>query len=374
MNAQIRIKMLISLIALTSLPLFAADKTWVGGASGLWHVAENWAPSGIPSSSDNVTITNGAVEYVPGGDLVRNVGTTLTMGTGGSFVQTGGIAWMAINGNITLLDGSVFDTGTAGAFNIGSSGSVTINTGSTFLRRGNTLIVDSKWGFNGGTVDNGMSEIQFNSEVDFDGILYTGKLAPQNTAGILNVTGGHIYLRDTSWESFYRVGAAHLNFTLGSDCIVSVTNCLVSQVYNRYFNGATPKMTYDDAAVTSEDFATLFVVEDSSSLPGGVDIYLVPQETAGAATFVESSCVKSNFTATTASFYGTIADPGSPAAEVFACYGTANGAAIFANWQNKVSLGSAVASSNYTYTATLDPNKLYYFRLAATNTSGWAPA
>jgi hypothetical protein len=291
MKAGIGFKALIALITLTGMPLFAADKTWAGGPSGLWHVAENWSPSGIPSSADNIVVANGAVTYVPGGDLVRDPGTTLTMGSGGSFVQTPSDAWMAINGSIVLQSGGVFDTGTAGAFNLGATGSVAVNQGSTFLRRGKILVVDSKWTFNGGTVDNGMSEFQFNSEVDFDGILYTGKLAPQNTAGILNVKGGHLYLRDAGWDSFYQVGAAHLNFTLGSDCVVTITNCLANQVYSRYFDGATPRMRYDDEPVSSTDFPTLFVVEASATFPGGVDVYLIPQEAAGAATFVENSCV-----------------------------------------------------------------------------------
>ena len=370
MKIRTRVWAFIALIALPCFNLLAADKVWVGGASNLWHVAANWSPSGIPAASDNVMVTNGFIQYVPGGDLVRNTGTTMTMGQGGTFVQTGGIAWMAINGNLVLNNGAVFDTGTAGAFNIGSAGSVTINEGSTFRRLGNTLVVDSKWIFNGGTVDNGLSEFQFNTEVDFDAILYTGMLAPQNTAGILNLKGGHLYLRGTGWDSFYRVGSAYLNFPIGSDGIITITNCTTGVVYSRYFSGATPKMRYDDEVVSSGDFASLFVVEASSSMPNAVDLYLVPQETAGAATFVESSCVKSNLTATSATFYATISDAGNPDAEVFACYGLNNGAAIFANWQNKVSLGTAVAGSSYQYTASLASNTLYYYRLAATNSSG----
>ena len=108
MKIRTRVWAFIALIALPCFNLLAADKVWVGGASNLWHVAANWSPSGIPAASDNVMVTNGFIQYVPGGDLVRNTGTTMTMGQGGTFVQTGGIAWMAINGNLVLNNGAVF--------------------------------------------------------------------------------------------------------------------------------------------------------------------------------------------------------------------------------------------------------------------------
>ena len=35
---------------------FAETKTWVGGASGDFHVSSNWSPPGIPQNTDDVII------------------------------------------------------------------------------------------------------------------------------------------------------------------------------------------------------------------------------------------------------------------------------------------------------------------------------
>ena len=377
----IQTAMAAALMALAAVSIQAATVTWTGGGGdGLWHTAANWSGNSVPTAADNVVITNGAVEYVPGGDLARNAGTTLTVGAGGSFVQTGGIAWMQISGDVVVENGGVFDTGTAGLLNLNNgTGRIVINEGGYFRYRDHTLAIPAdlvdQWIFNGGTLDIGNGEFQFTSvEIDFDGILRARILAPQGSGntGVLNFNGGHILLYSAGNEGYWHPGTDYVNFTPGSDGIFTVTNCPVSEVYNRYFNGSTPRLRYDDEPVSSGDFATLFVAEASATYPGGADIYLVPQELDGVAAFVESSCVKSNFTATGATFYGTIGTAGSPAAEVFACYGTANGAAIFANWTGRVSLGAAADATAYSYAATLTSNTLYYFRMAATNSSGAA--
>ena len=377
----IQTAMAAALMALAAVSIQAATVTWTGGGGdGLWYTAANWSGNSVPTAADDVVITNGAVEYVPGGDLARNAGTTLTVGAGGSFVQTGGIAWMQISGDVVVENGGVFDTGTAGQLNLNNgTGRIVINEGGYFRYRDHTLAIPAdlvdQWIFNGGTLDIGNGEFQFTSvEIDFDGILRARILAPQGSSntGVLNFKGGHILLYSAGNEGYWHPGTDYVNFTPGSDGIFTVTNCPVSEVYNRYFNGSTPRLRYDDEPVSSGDFATLFVAEASATYPGGADIYLVPQELDGVAAFVESSCVKSNFTATGATFYGTIGTAGSPAAEVFACYGTANGAAIFANWTGRVSLGAAADATAYSYAATLSSNTLYYYRLAATNASGIA--
>ncbi|NLB68999.1 MAG: hypothetical protein GX804_04870 [Lentisphaerae bacterium] len=363
------------IVFLVLFPAIGEPITWTGdGVDGLWFTPENWSGNSVPSASDDVLITNGSVEYIAGNDLVRDTGTTLTMGPGGSFIQTGGIAWMQIYGTIVLENGSSFDTGSAGAFHLHDGGSVVLNSGGLFRRAGHTFVANDKWVFNGGIIDNGMAEFQFNAEIDFNGVIYTGKLAPQNTEGILNARGGHIYLRDSSWDSFYQVGSAHLNFPAGSDCVISITNCSPEEIYDRYFSGDSPRMRYDGETVAENDFASVFIVEASDSFPGGTDLYLIPQEVDGVASFVSESCVMSNLTATGATFYAAVDFAGVPAADLFVLYGTANGGAVFANWENKISLGTAVSDLNYTYPVSLNSNFLYYFRFAATNESGTAYA
>ncbi len=91
------------IVFLVLFPAIGEPITWTGdGVDGLWFTPENWSGNSVPSASDDVLITNGSVEYIAGNDLVRDTGTTLTMGPGGSFIQTGGIAWMQIYGTIVL--------------------------------------------------------------------------------------------------------------------------------------------------------------------------------------------------------------------------------------------------------------------------------
>ncbi len=40
--------------------LFAQNKTWIGGATGMWNVDANWSPSGVPGASNTVVIDGGA--------------------------------------------------------------------------------------------------------------------------------------------------------------------------------------------------------------------------------------------------------------------------------------------------------------------------
>ncbi|MGI5870325.1 MAG: hypothetical protein ACOX9C_12905 [Kiritimatiellia bacterium] len=370
-----------ALMAFAAASATAAVVAWTGdGGDGLWFTAANWSDNGVPTAADDVVVTNGAVAYVPGGDLVRNAGTTLTVGAGGSFVQTGGIAWMQISGDVVVEDGGVFDTGSSGQLNLNNgTGRVVINDGGVFHYRDHTLSITAdladQWVFNGGTLDIGSGEFQFtNSEVDFVGILRARILAPQGSgnSGVLNFNGGQILLYSDQHYGYWHPGYDYVNFTPGSDGVFTVTNCPPGDVHARYFDGALPRLRYDGEPVAPGDFATLFVAEASATYPGGADIHLVPQQEDGVAAFVDNACVKSNFTATGATFYATIEDAGSPAAEVFACHGTANGAGIFANWQERVSLGTAVDATAYAHPATLASNTLHYYRLAATNSSGVA--
>jgi fibronectin-binding autotransporter adhesin len=80
--------------------LFAADKFFVGASKSngdSWNVAGNWSPSGVPSGTDNVLITNKtsgftvtADQNTPAytGNLFITTNATLQLGYGGSGGQT----------------------------------------------------------------------------------------------------------------------------------------------------------------------------------------------------------------------------------------------------------------------------------------------
>ena len=118
--------------------LFAANgetKTWVGG-DGLWKDAAMWSPSGVPASMDNVIIENGRVEYVPGGDLAIDAGATLTLGNGGTFVQSTAISWIQLKGAIVVKAGGTFDMGTCYRINADvTTASITVEKGGTFIKQ-----------------------------------------------------------------------------------------------------------------------------------------------------------------------------------------------------------------------------------------------
>ena len=118
--------------------IFAANgetKTWVGG-DGLWKDAAMWSPSGVPASTDDVIIENGRVEYVPGGDLSIDAGATLTLGNGGTFVQSTSISWIQLKGAIVVKAGGTFDMGTCYRINADvTTASITVEKGGTFIKQ-----------------------------------------------------------------------------------------------------------------------------------------------------------------------------------------------------------------------------------------------
>ncbi|WP_170117991.1 choice-of-anchor D domain-containing protein [Flavobacterium araucananum] len=52
------------LICLISQNIFAQTKNWTGATNTDWNTASNWSPSGVPTSSDYVTIANGTLNPV----------------------------------------------------------------------------------------------------------------------------------------------------------------------------------------------------------------------------------------------------------------------------------------------------------------------
>ncbi len=129
--------------------LDAAQINWTNTAGGNWSVAANWSPNQVPSSTDQVTITNPG-NYTINLDVGATVGG-LTLGgasgnqsvlinglnlylvfNGSSKVganglismfagSSGGTGNLVVDGVVNLLGGSVFG---AGLLDIGPSGAV----------------------------------------------------------------------------------------------------------------------------------------------------------------------------------------------------------------------------------------------------------
>ena len=119
--------------------IFAANgetKKWVGG-DGYWKDAAMWSPSGVPASTDDVIIENGKVEYVPEKvDLKIDAGATLTIGNGGTFVQSNEESWIQLKGAIVVKSGGTFDMGSCYKVNADTTtASITVEKGGTFIKQ-----------------------------------------------------------------------------------------------------------------------------------------------------------------------------------------------------------------------------------------------
>ena len=106
----------IALAAITG-GLFAATVTWTGGADASdWATGSNWSSGTVPAAGDEIVISSGSVVYTPGADLYINNSLTIT-GSGTSFTQEGGIAWMQGSGTITVSNGGTFSLGSCNQIN-----------------------------------------------------------------------------------------------------------------------------------------------------------------------------------------------------------------------------------------------------------------
>ena len=113
-------------------------KTWTGSTSTNWRTSSNWSPSGVPASTDNITIPN--VTNDPIIDTTLSAGTlTLTSGASlnlGTFTfTTSGL--VSLN-TATLSNGKLVSNGGLSAINstvdvlLTTSGNTVTLTGSTF--------------------------------------------------------------------------------------------------------------------------------------------------------------------------------------------------------------------------------------------------
>jgi hypothetical protein len=296
---------------------------------------------------------------------------------------------MQVSGTI-VVNGGEFDMGTCGQINLGPSGSLIVSSGvfraqsanfnyggGSIRLVGGTTYRTGNYSYPGGISFQGgdfniTGEFQFTpSSSVTTGTIRAPMIAPQTGGSSMTLSGGHLIATGSAWDGFYQPAGAYINFSALSTGKITFTNCTPATAYTKYFSGATPKLRLAGALVSLADMATFFDVVDSA-VPGmgnSVDISL-KQATAGAASFVGDACAANGLTATSVVITATINDPGSPAAAVYACYGTVNGLLNFGNWQNRVFLGTAQSAMPYTGTPSLSPDCVYYYSMAATNGSG----
>src|SRR6185436_11069495 len=144
-SIAVRAAALLCVVVLCQPSAWATTKTWSGAmGDGFWGTPGNWSPSGVPGSSDSVTIgafgscelnvvsaTVSSLVIQSGGELTLSPGIKLTVsGTtniigGGQLVTNG--SDIEFDGAVTL-DGSIFHSGGV----IDGSGSLSIGSSATF--------------------------------------------------------------------------------------------------------------------------------------------------------------------------------------------------------------------------------------------------
>ncbi|MDN3677965.1 hypothetical protein QWY90_11660 [Flavobacterium paronense] len=81
--------------------------TWVGFTDGVWGTAANWSPSGVPGSTDTVTLTNGSTGAAANLSLTTAVTVNdITFNGTGSFFTVGAAGSLTTSGTVTYTSGS----------------------------------------------------------------------------------------------------------------------------------------------------------------------------------------------------------------------------------------------------------------------------
>jgi hypothetical protein len=164
---------------LTSVSLFAASRTWTGDVNGLWSVAANWSPSGVPQPVD-------ALIFQAGGQN-RNMFNDLPPGTPFGAMTFSGDPY-TLSGNLLLLTGDVngctcnvdLKLGASVAFSGVSNGAMDIN--------GQTL-TSQQATFNGPINGNGtiISAAMFSGGITLNGGNFSGTIHGGPTGGGLSL-------------------------------------------------------------------------------------------------------------------------------------------------------------------------------------------
>jgi len=221
-NVVARTLVLASLgVALGFSTSFAATVTW-NGTDGEYTTGSNWSTSSVPNTNagDTARITAGAVTYTAGGDLPIHAGGTLQI-SGGSWTQAGGVAWIQMSGGNILVDGGIFNQGTAGNIIRNATSSITVTAGTANLNGNyiNEVATSGTLSISGtGTVNIAGEFKPIESFTLSGGALSANLISFADGPGSVNVSSGTISLDGSGGNSgFYGGGGGKsLNFTEGS--------------------------------------------------------------------------------------------------------------------------------------------------------------
>jgi hypothetical protein len=239
---------IMNLIAILAMILFAASsyaaKQWIGAEQGLWSVAENWSPAGVPAGSDEILLytTSSLIDA----SVAAESGYT-KLGSGGGVTMTGG-TW-AVGGDFLLgLDG----TGTldlSGGEIVQSTGMVRVGynsdgivnmSGGSFKQNG---AKNSDWA----VIAGGYGEFNLSAgEVTLTGRLNLGRYGE----AVLNVNGGT-----------FNAGNGLISTVGNSDAraVINVTDGTLNTTYLRmgHTSGTTSTITVSGGILHSDAEFTL---------------------------------------------------------------------------------------------------------------------
>ena len=386
----------------------AGTYTWTGAAGdGLWFSIANWNYDGVPATTSPGNTLNGddvvidgagvVVTYVPGGDLITQSGTTLTVSGGAKLVQNGG-AWPFFHGDVVVDGGTIdYKNNAANPDQVRLEGRLVLQNGgqlfcNQLVKSGNarvvigtgiTYTVDGTVGGDASTLYQEMAGGTLYVGNEFqpaNGTTFTGTgtinaniFSPQSANSVVTFNGPNLILRTSDFNGFWQSDRTYINVPAGSTSKFTIMSGFktVDDIYGKTFGSSatTPKFRYNGEVIDKDTFISLFTVEDHGAAIDGdtnyADFYLTPvsaDEFAFADGFVYATLTSD----TTATLSATVDHPGNPASGLVAVYGKTDPGRTLTGWDHVVDLGSAAAGEVSTSIA-LDPGFLYYYRLVATN-------
>lgn len=388
---------------------YAGTYTWTGAANdgGLWFTAGNWDfddGSGnitSPATSSpgnnvahNIVISGSDVEvnYLPGGDLITQEGTTFTISGGATFKQNGG-AWPWFHGDL-VIDSATMDFMSNQAnpdrFRIDAAAKAYIRNGGVLYVK--TVLSDDPAvrGF-GDFVFSGKGQFYVegdfkpweNKRYDTRGVINCNVLNPEHEDTVLTFAGTDLILRSTYSNGFTQRGNSYIDIAEDSTSkfTIAAGYFTVNDVYTKTFGSSetTPKFRYKGEILSEEQFEELFIVEKHPEPIGGndyyTDFYLKPKGY-DPLVFADDAVTATVVSDTAATVSATIDNAGSPDYHLVVVWGKSNGGAAVENWDNAIDLGVAEDGQVISQNITLDYCCLYYYGLVATNENGnvWAKA
>ena len=397
------------LVASLSLTATAGTYTWTGASNdGLWFTAGNWNYEGAPAATSPGNTLNGddvvidgagvIVTYVPGGDLITQSGTTLTVSNGATLTQNGG-AWPFFHGEV-VIDGGTIDYKNNNAnpdqvrldgrlvlrnggelfcnqlVKSGDSARVVIGAGVTYTVDG-TVNGDAAplyQEMDGGTLYVG-SEFQPRGTISYTGTgtINANIFSPQQADSVVTFDGPDLIMRTGTFDGFWQAGGTYVNVPAGSTSKFTIMSGFknADDVYPKTFGSSptTPKFRYNGEVIDRATFDSLFTVEDHGAAIDGdsnyADFYLTPAS-ADELVFTGGTVSATLTSDTSATLSATVENAGSPASGLVAVWGRTDPGRTLAGWENVRDLGAAEVGSVST-AITLVPGHLYHYRLVATN-------